>query len=394
MSMKKRCVAMLLAGGQGSRLAPLTTVIAKPAVPFAANYRIIDFSLSNCVNSEIDTVGVLTQYQPLELIDYLGTGAPWDLNLSYGGLHVLPPYEAKQGASWFKGTANAIYQNISFIKRYDPDYVLILSGDHIYKMNYEIMLQEHIRNNADCTISVIEVPMEEASRFGIMSTDREGRITEFAEKPAEPKSNLASMGVYIFNTSKLIKYLEDDEADPDSENDFGKNIIPDMLADGQRMFAYLYAGYWRDVGTRESFWAANMDALGEKPILRLNDPAWRIYYRHNYTQPQYVGPDAAITNSMTAVGCSINGRVENSVISSQVVVEKDAVVRDCVIMSNVKIRSGARVEYCIIDKDTEIGPDASVGAPKEGGSLTVSAAGLTISAGANVPAGTILTENI
>ena len=385
---------MLLAGGQGSRLAPLTNTIAKPAVPFAANYRIIDFSLSNCVNSEIDTVGVLTQYQPLELIDYLGTGAPWDLNLSYGGLHVLPPYEAKQGAAWFKGTANAIYQNISFIKRYDPDYVLILSGDHIYKMNYEIMLQEHIQNNADCTISVIEVPMEEASRFGIMNTDPEGRITEFAEKPKEPKSNLASMGVYIFSTDKLIKYLEEDEADPNSEKDFGKNIIPNMLNDGQRMFAYLYGGYWRDVGTKESFWAANMDALGSKPLLRLNDPAWRIYYRHNYTQPQYVGPDADITNSMTAVGCNINGKVESSVISSQVVIEEGAYVKDCVIMSDVKIRAGAKVEYCIIDKDTEIGSGAVVGAPKEENGLTVVAQGLTISGGTSVAAGTIVTENI
>lgn len=346
---KKKCVAMLLAGGQGSRLAPLTTYIAKPAVPFAARYRIIDFSISNCVNSGIDTVGVLTQYQPLELNDYLGTGSPWDLDLRFGGLHILPPYQAQKGGDWFKGTANAIYQNIKFIKRYNPDYVLILSGDHIYKMDYDIMLQEHIENGADCTIAVIDVPLEEASRFGIMTTDEKGRITEFAEKPENPKSTQASMGVYIFSTDALIKYLEEDEANPESENDFGKNVIPAMLADGQKMYAYLYKGYWRDVGTLSSYWAANMDAIGDKPELVLNDPGWRIYYRHSFNHPQYIGEDARVTNSISGAGNEIDGRINNSVIFNNVIVEKDADIEGSIIMSECHIGKGVKIDYAIVD---------------------------------------------
>lgn len=369
---------MLLAGGQGSRLAPLTENVAKPAVPFGGRYRIIDFSLSNCVNSNIDTVGVLTQYQPLELNDYLGTGDPWDLDLNYGGLHVLPPYQAAKGGDWFKGTANAIYQNQKFISNYDPDYILVLSGDHIYKMNYEIMLKEHIENNADATIAVMDVPLEEASRFGIMSTDEKGLITEFAEKPAQPKSTLASMGVYIFNTDKLLKYLEEDEQNPDSDNDFGKNVIPAMLAGGERLYAYLYKGYWRDVGTLSSYWSANMDTLGEDPELWLNDDGWRIYYRHDFHSPTYLGEHASLQNCNCAAGNEIDGHIFDSVIGSNIVIEEGAVVKDCVIMNNVTIGKGAHVEYAIIDHDVEIGAGAKVGGSKEDTELTVIATGQKI----------------
>ena len=369
---------MLLAGGQGSRLAPLTENVAKPAVPFGGRYRIIDFSLSNCVNSGIDTVGVLTQYQPLELNDYLGTGDPWDLDLNYGGLHVLPPYQAAKGGDWFKGTANAIYQNKKFISNYNPDYIVVLSGDHIYKMNYDIMLQEHIDNGADCTIAVMDVPLEEASRFGIMSTDETGRITEFAEKPAHPKSTLASMGVYVFSTDKLFKYLEEDEQNPDSENDFGKNVIPLMLAGGEKLHAYLYKGYWRDVGTLSSYWSANMDTLGDDPVLWLNDDGWRIYYRHDFQYPTYLGEHASLHNCNCAAGNEIDGQVCDSVLGSNITIEEGAVVKDCVIMNNVVIEKGASVEYAIIDRDVRICAGAKVGGDKEQTELTVIAAGTTV----------------
>jgi len=391
MSEKKQIVAMLLAGGQGSRLVPLTKNTAKPAVPFGGKYRIIDFPLSNCINSDIDTVGVLTQYQPLELNDYLGRGEPWDMNLKFGGMHVLPPYESAQGAEWFLGTANAIYQNLRFIRRYNPKYVLILSGDHIYKMDYRIMLEEHIRNEADCTISVIDVPKEEASRFGIMVTDETGRITQFQEKPANPISTLASMGVYIFSTDKLEQYLTEDELDPESDSDFGKNVIPRMLADGQRMFAYLYGGYWKDVGTLSSFWAANMDALGETPELFLNDPGWKIYYRHGYTHPEYIGPEAEVTNSIIGDGGSTYGSIENSVIFSEVAVTAKAGIRDSVVMANSVIGEGSRVEHAIVADHVVIGEGAVIGAPLEDGSeLTVIGPNVTVPAGAVVPAGSVI----
>lgn len=378
MARKKECIAMLLAGGQGSRLAPLTENVAKPAVPFGGRYRIIDFSLSNCVNSGLDTVGVLTQYQPLELNDYLGTGDPWDLDLNYGGLHVLPPYQAAKGGDWFKGTANAIYQNQKFIANYDPDYILVLSGDHIYKMNYDIMLQEHIENGADCTIAVMDVPIEEASRFGIMSCDPTGRITEFAEKPAHPKSTLASMGVYVFTTDKLMKYLELDEENPDSDNDFGKNVIPAMLAGGEKLHAYLYKGYWRDVGTLSSYWSANMDTLGDDPELWLNDDGWRIYYRHDFHSSTYLGEHGSLHNCNCASGNEIDGTVSDSVLGSNIVIEEGAVVKDSVIMNNVVIEKGATVEYAIIDRDVRICSGANVGGSKETTELTVIAAGQTV----------------
>ncbi len=395
---KKQCVAMLLAGGQGSRLMPLTDDTAKPAVPFGSRYRIIDFPLSNCINSGIDTVGVLTQYQPLELNDYLGTGDPWDMNLRYGGLHVLPPYQASQGADWFKGTANAIYQNIRFIERYDPDYVLILSGDHIYKMNYEMMLEEHIANEADCTIAVIDVPLEEASRFGIMNTDKTGRVIEFEEKPAHPKSTLASMGVYIFTKDKLVKYLKEDEADPNSNNDFGKNIIPKMLADNQRMFSYLYKGYWRDVGTLDSFWAANMDVIGmdpeEEEKLILNDDGWKISYRHGYNHPQFIRGDAKLSNSVIGDGCDLSGDVEHSVLFGNVTIEDGAVVKDSVIMDDVVIKSGAVVEYAIVDCNVCVGENAKVGGPLGEGKLTVVAKDVNVADGAVVSQGSIIEQDV
>ncbi len=361
MSHKTEVVAMLLAGGQGSRLGVLTKSIAKPAVPYGGNYRIIDFPLSNCVNSGIYTVGVLTQYQPLVLNDYLGNGQPWDLDRLNGGVHVLSPYEARGGAEWFKGTANAIYQNIAFIEKYDPEYVVVLSGDHIYKMNYAKMIDFHKKNNADCTIAVLEVPWEEASRFGILATDEDDKIYEFAEKPEQPKSNKASMGVYVFSWDKLKKYLIEDEADPNSSNDFGKNIIPKMLDDGQRMFAFPFKGYWKDVGTIDSLWEANLDIINPNVDLDLSDKNWKIYSRNPEAPPHFVGPDAVVENSSVSEGCEIDGTVDYSVISSNVKIEKDAEVKYSVIMPGATIKEGAKIYYSIIAEDAVIEKDAQIG---------------------------------
>ena len=358
---KTEVVAMLLAGGQGSRLGVLTKSIAKPAVPYGGNYRIIDFPLSNCVNSGIYTVGVLTQYQPLVLNDYLGNGHPWDLDRLNGGVHVLSPYEAIGGAEWYKGTANAIYQNIAFIEKYDPKYVVVLSGDHIYKMNYANMIDFHKRNNADCTIAVLEVPWEEASRFGILATDENEKIYEFAEKPKEPKSNKASMGVYVFSWDKLKKYLIEDEANPDSANDFGKNIIPNMLNDGQRMFAFPFKGYWKDVGTIDSLWEANLDIINPNVDLDLSDKSWRIYSRTPDAPPHYIGENAVVENSSISEGCDIDGLVDYSVVSSDVTVEEGAEVRFSVIMPGAVIKKGAKVYYSIIAENAVIEEDAQVG---------------------------------
>ena len=381
---KKECIAMLLAGGQGSRLYTLTEKTAKPAVPFGGKYRIIDFPMSNCVNSGIDTVGVLTQYQPLVLNEYIGNGQPWDLDRTHGGVTVLSPYEAKGGKDWYRGTANAIYQNLTFIERYSPEYTLILGGDHIYKMDYSKMLAEHKKNGADCTIAVLEVPMEEASRFGILNTDENNRIYEFEEKPKQPKSNKASMGIYIFTTEVLKKYLIEDEADPNSSNDFGKNIIPNMLNDGMKMYSYTFDGYWKDVGTLTSLWEANMDILGKNPTFNLYDRKFRIFYRHNALPPHRVGEDAKVKNSMLTEGCVIDGTVENSVLSNGVVVERGAVVKDSVIMSGAKICAGAKVEYAIIDSDTVVGAGCQLGEAKETQKL------LVLGGGMNIPAGTTL----
>ena len=358
---KKECVAMLLAGGQGSRLYALTQDMAKPAVPYGGKYRIIDFPLSNCVNSGIDTVGVLTQYQPMVLNEYIGNGQPWGLDRAHGGVHVLPPYETASGKSWYSGTANAIYQNINFIDRYSPDYVVILSGDHIYKMNYAKMVNFHKEHNADATIAVLEVPWEEAPRFGIMTADADGNITEFAEKPKEPKSNLASMGIYVFSWDKLRKYLIDNENDAEAEKDFGKNIIPAMLDNKEKMVAYHFDGYWKDVGTIDSLWEANMDVLDPNVPLDLLDNSWKIYSRNPVMPPHYAGPNSKIENSMIAEGCEINGSIDFSLLFAGVTVEEGAIVHDSIIMPNTVIKKGAVVEYSIIGEDCVIGEGAHIG---------------------------------
>ena len=382
---KKECVAMLLAGGQGSRLYTLTANTAKPAVSFGGKYRIIDFTLSNCINSGIDTVGVLTQYQPFVLNDYIGNGLPWDLDRAYGGVKILPPYQGKKGADWYRGTANAIYQNLEFIENYDPEYILILSGDHIYKMDYSKMLDYHKKKGADCTIAVIEVPIKEASRFGIMSVREDGEIFKFTEKPAEPDSTKASMGIYIFNKKKLFDYLCEDEADKNSSNDFGKNIIPKMLKCGEKMFAYPFSGYWKDVGTIPSLWEANNDLLGDSPLLRLDDESWRIYSRHEPCSPHFVDAEAEVENSYLTEGCRIYGKVKNSVIGPSVTVERGAEVNDSVIFEGVCIGQGAKVNYSIIDRDVRIGKDASIGVDKEiSGGITVIGARVSVNNGVRI----------
>ena len=384
---------MLLAGGQGSRLYTLTEKTAKPAVRFGGKYRIIDFHLSNCVNSGIYTVGVLTQYQPLQLNEYIGNGQPWDLDRGQSGVMVLPPYQAKSGADWYKGTANAIYQNFNFIDRYDPDYVLILSGDHIYKMDYAKMLAAHKEKGADCTIAVLEVSLEEASRFGIMNTDEDLRITEFEEKPKHPKSTKASMGIYIFNNALLRRYLEEDEADPASSKDFGKNVIPKMLADGCKMYAYPFRGYWKDVGTIQSLWEANMDLVGEQPVFDLRDRDWRIYSRNYSDSPHFVGEYAKISNSLITEGCTIEGIVENSVLSSGVKVCRGAYIKDSIIMSGVMIGEGATVNYSIVDDGAMIGAGSTVGRTKASGEkITVIGSGINLKPATDVPGGEMVDE--
>ena len=392
---KKKCVAMLLAGGQGSRLYALTNNIAKPAVSFGGKYRIIDFPLSNCVNSGIDTVGVLTQYQPLILNDYIGNGQPWDLDRTFGGVHILSPYQGKNSSDWYKGTANAIYQNIHFIKQFNPDYVLILSGDHIYKMNYSIMLNYHILNNADCTIAALNVPIEEASRFGVLNTNPDGSIYEFEEKPKKPKSTLASMGIYIFSAEKLYKYLEDDAKDENSSNDFGKNVLPTMLASGEKMMAYEFKGYWKDVGTIDSLYEANMDLLGDNPTFDVSDPDWKIQSKSPLAPPHFIGDGAKTVNSIIMSGCEVFGDVENSVLASNVIIEKGAVVKNSIIMSDVIIKENAVVEYSIIDEKVQIGKNAKIGQSKElGGKIAVLGRNISVSDGKEVLAGQIIDSDI
>ncbi len=376
MYVKKECIAMLLAGGQGSRLYDLTKQIAKPAVSFGGKYKIIDFPLSNCINSGIDTVGVLTQYQPLALNEYVANGAPWDLDRMRGGLTVLPPYQGNTHSDWYKGTANAIYQNINFIKQYNPEYVLILSGDHIYRMDYKLMLEQHKKTGAVCTVATITVPIEEASRFGICNTNFDGSIYEFEEKPKVPKNNQASMGIYIFNTSTLIEYLEADEADEKSSNDFGKNIIPNLLNNGEKLFAYRFEGYWKDVGTISSLWEANMDLIGDEPIINLGDQQKRIYSKNTARPPQYIGPKSKVVNSLISEGSRIYGTVINSVLSGGVIVEAGAVVKDSVIMDDVVVKKGAAVYSAIVDANSVIEAGSVVGkenAPKE--EITIIASG-------------------
>ena len=388
MQRKKECVAMLLAGGQGSRLYALTTNIAKPAVAFGAKYRIIDFPLSNCINSGIDTVGVLTQYQPLILNEYIGNGQPWDLDRTFGGVHILSPYQAKARSSWYEGTANAIYQNMHFMKMYDPEYVLILSGDHIYKMDYAAMLKAHKETGADCTIAAINVPLSEASRFGILNTNPDGSIYQFEEKPKVPKSTLASMGIYIFTAKKLFDYLEADDANPNSSKDFGKDVLPAMLNAGEKMYSYRFEGYWKDVGTISSLWEANMDLLGEKPVFDVSDKSWKIHSRNPLAPPECIGETGVVRNSMVALGCEIDGSVENSILGSNVIVEKGAVVKDAVILANSIVRSGAVVSYSIVDENVEIGANAVVGAPKDpSAEIVVLGRGITVAEGVTVSEG-------
>ena len=397
---KKECVAMLLAGGQGSRLYALTHDMAKPAVPYGGKYRIIDFPLSNCVNSGIDTVGVLTQYQPLVLNDYIGNGQPWDLDKQYGGAHCLPPYQTALGAEWYKGTANAIYQNIAFVERYAPEYVIILSGDHIYKMDYNKMLEFHKKKGADATIAVQTVTLEEATRLGIMTANEDDIITEFEEKPKHPKSTLASMGIYIFTWSKLKQYLIENENNPNEDKDFGKAIIPNMLNAGEKMVAYPFEGYWRDVGTLDSLWEANMDLLNPNIPIDLYDPDWKMYSRNPIMPPQYIGADAVIENSMVTDGCSVNGTVDFSILFEGVTVEAGATVTDSLIMPGSVIKSGAIVEYAIVGENCVVEAGAQIGARPEtienrdDWGIAVVGHNITISADAKVLPKQIISENI
>ena len=386
--MAKEIVAMLLAGGQGSRLYALTQNLAKPAVPFGGKYRIIDFPLSNCVNSGIDTVGILTQYQPVVLNEYIGNGQPWDLDRLYGGVHVLPPYQKATGSDWFKGTANAIYQHISFIDRYDPEYVIILSGDQICKQDYREFLNFHKEKGADFSVAVMEVPWEEASRFGLMVTDENAQITEFQEKPKNPKSNLASMGNYIFKWSILRKYLIEDELDPNSDNDFGKNIIPNLLKDGCKMFAHRFDGYWKDVGTIPSLWEANMEVLDpEHSGIDLFDNNWKIYSRNSGMTAHKISGSAVVENSMITDGCRVDGTVKHSILFAGVKVEAGAVVEDAVVMGNAVIKAGAQVKHCIVAEDAVIGENAIVGAMPEGEAKGVATIGPGVTVGANAKIG-------
>ncbi len=396
---KKKCVAMLLAGGQGSRLGVLTGKIAKPAVPYGGKYRIIDFPLSNCTNSGIDTVGILTQYKPLELNDYVGSGKPWDLDRLNGGVHILPPYQGQKGGDWYKGTANAIYQNLEFIERYNPEYVLILSGDHIYKMDYSKMIEQHEATGAACTISVLEVSLEEASRFGIMNTNEDGSIYEFEEKPKNPKSQLASMGIYVFTWEKLKKYLTEDNENPDSDNDFGKNVIPLMLNNGELMMVYRFSDYWKDVGTVDSLWEANLDLLNPRIDLNLSDKDWRIYSRTVALPPQYIADTAKVEHSLITDGCEVAGALDYSILFENVIVEEGATVEYSLVMPGAVIKKGAKVKYSIIAEDVVVEENAVIGkdptelSPDDFG-ITVIGSGVTVGKGATVGAKEMITENV
>lgn len=397
--MKKEVVAMLLAGGQGSRLYALTSNVAKPAVPFGGKYRIIDFPLSNCVNSGIDTVGVLTQYRPLELNGYLGNGQPWDLDRSDGGVHILPPYQREgEVGTWYKGTANAIYQNIGFLDLYDPEYVVVLSGDHIYKMDYSEMVDFHKKAGAACTISVLEVTIEEAKRFGILNVEADDKVYEFEEKPTQPKSNLASMGIYVFTWSKLRKYLIDDEADPNSSNDFGKNIIPNMLHAGEKLMAYRFSGYWKDVGTIDSLWDANMDLLaGSSSGLDMYDDSWPIYARTPIKPPHITGPNAVISHSMVTGGSHVDGTVANSVLFNSVTVEQGADIQYSILMPGATVKAGAKVSYAIVAENATVEAEATVGSAPDGSEdwgIAVVASGITIGEKAVVSPKAMIREDV
>ncbi|MBO4987831.1 MAG: glucose-1-phosphate adenylyltransferase [Lachnospiraceae bacterium] len=395
--MGKEMIAMLLAGGQGSRLYALTQKLAKPAVPFGGKYRIIDFPLSNCVNSGIDTVGILTQYQPLALNEYIGNGQPWDLDRLYGGVHVLPPYQKATNSDWYKGTANAIYQNLSFIERYDPEYVIILSGDQICKQDYSEFLKFHKEKNAEFSVAVMEVPWEEASRFGLMVADENDKITEFQEKPKNPKSNLASMGIYIFNWDILKKYLTEDEADPNSENDFGNNIIPNLLRDNRDMYAYRFSGYWKDVGTISSLWEANMEVLDpENSGIDLFEDDWKIYSRNSGMTGHKISAGAVVEDSMITDGCRVKGTVKHSILFAGVTVEKGAVVEDAVVMGGTVIKSGAVVRHCIVGENVTLGENVVVGEMPDGDSKGVATIGpdVIVGDGAKIGPNAMVSNNV
>lgn len=394
---KKEMIAMLLAGGQGSRLGVLTQKVAKPAVSFGGKYRIIDFPLSNCINSGVDTVGVLTQYQPLRLNAHIGIGIPWDLDRNVGGVTVLPPYERSKGSDWYTGTANAIYQNLEYMETYNPEYVLILSGDHIYKMDYADMVDLHKKTGAACTISVLEVTMDEAKRFGIMNVDENDQIYEFEEKPPQPKSNLASMGIYVFSWQKLRRYLIDDEADPKSSNDFGKNIIPNMLAAGEKLMAYRFHGYWKDVGTINSLWDANMDMLAPHSGIDLYDTSWPIYARTPIKPPHVTGPNAVISHSLVTGGCQVDGSVANSVLFHSVTVEEGAKVEYSILMPGTVVKAGASISYAIVAEDAVVEAGAVVGAPPDdspGWGIAVVAGGVTVGEKATVTPSAMVREDV
>jgi glucose-1-phosphate adenylyltransferase len=383
---------MLLAGGQGNRLGALTHSIAKPAVPFGGKYRIIDFSLNNCVSSGIDTVGVLTQYRPMMLNAYIGTGASWDLNEADGGVHILPPYQKRDGGGWYIGTANAIFQNMDFIAGYEPDYVLILSGDHIYTMRYDRMLKFHIESKADVTVSAMEVPWEEATRFGILTAAEDGRITKFSEKPQHPDSNLASMGVYIFNAKLLADALTEDDSDPDSSKDFGGDVLPRLLAQGKSLYAYKFSGYWKDVGTIESYYDANMELLREEPSFNIFDRKDRILSNSNIFPPHYIWPEAKVENSLICNGCSIRGAVIDSIICPNVRIEEDCSVVDSIVLPGVRIERGCTLHRVIVGENTQIGKDSLIGTETEGGEppqqgITVVAGNMCIIEGARISEG-------
>lgn len=396
---KKECIVMLLAGGQGSRLHTLTKKVAKPAVPFGGKYKIIDFTLSNCINSGIDTVGVLTQYEPHSLNAYVGTGQPWDLDRLNGGVSILPPYQRGTNTEWYKGTANAIYQNERFINEYNPEYVLVLSGDHIYKMDYSKMLEQHKKTNADVTIAVLDVPLEEASRFGIMNCYDDGTIYEFEEKPKNPKSTLASMGIYIFNWDKLRKYLKEDEENKDSKNDFGQNIIPLMLEKGELLMSYKFEGYWKDVGTINSLWEASMDIISPESSLSLDDDSWVIYSRNTGSPPHFLGAKSSVKHSLVSEGCEIDGNISNSVLFRNVTVGTNAKIDHSVIMPGAIIEDGAEIYYSIVASDAHIKSNAKIGGcpedfDKNDWGISVIASDITIDEDVIVKPNKIIEESI
>jgi len=395
---KKQIIAMLLAGGQGSRLGVLTKKAAKPAVLYGGKYRIIDFSLSNCINSGIDTVGILTQYQPLKLNNHIGIGKPWDMDRMNGGVTILSPYMKEDSGEWYKGTANAISQNIDYVDKMAPKYVIILSGDHIYKMNYSEMLKFHVKSNAEATISVIDVPYEDASRYGIMNTEPDGRIYEFEEKPKKPKSTLASMGVYIFTWEILREYLIRDDQKADSSHDFGKDVIPAMLSDGRRMYAYKFQGYWKDVGTIQAFWESNMDLVKRVPEFNLYDPDWKIYTPNPVKPPHYVAPTGSVKTSVVAEGCMIYGKVRNSVLFPGVYVEKGALIENSIVMSNSHVAEGCVLDHCIIGEDVIVGKGVNIGVgeniPNEDKPGIYNSGITVVGEGARIPEGTVIGKNV